>query len=49
MLQPKRDKWRKEHRYDDEKKRYRFEGDDDDRGDSRCKRRGGFDLFDIFD
>ena len=43
------DKWRNEHRYDDEKKRYRYDGDDDDRGDSRRKRRGGFDLFDIFD
>ncbi len=42
------DKWRKEHPYDEQDKRYRYEGDDDYRGDRR-KRRKGFDLFDIFD
>jgi Zn-finger nucleic acid-binding protein len=44
--------WRKGHKYDDEKKRYRYDGDDDDddrHGHGRRKRRGGFDLFDIFD
>lgn len=43
------DKWRNEHPYDEQKKRYRYEGDDDDHRGERRKRRGGFDLFDIFD
>ena len=46
------DKWRSEHKYDEKSKRYRYDGDDDDddyRRDGRRKRRGGFDLFDIFD
>ena len=45
------DKWRSEHKYDEKNKRYRYDGDDDDddRRDGRRKRRGGFDLFDIFD
>lgn len=47
------DEWKRSHKYDDDKKRYRYDGDDDDdryeHRDGRRKRRGGFDLFDIFD
>ena len=45
------DEWKRGHKYDDERKRYRYEGDDDFDDDRRHhrKRRGGFDLFDIFD
>lgn len=41
---------RSEHRYDDREKRYRYDGDDDDDDRRRGrKRRGGFDLSDLFD
>jgi len=44
------DAWKRNHKYDDERKRYRYDGDDDDDDyRRRRKRRGGFDLFDIFD
>jgi hypothetical protein len=45
------DGWKRDHKYDESQKRYRYDGDDDDdhRRDGRRKRRGGFDLFDIFD
>ena len=43
------DQWRKQHPYDQQRQRHRYEGDDDDDYRSRKKRRGGFDLFDIFD
>jgi Zn-finger nucleic acid-binding protein len=44
------DAWKRNHRYDSERKRYRYDGDDDDDDyRDRRKRRGGFDLFDIFD
>jgi Zn-finger nucleic acid-binding protein len=45
------DGWKRDHKYDEGQKRYRYDGDDDDdhRRDGRRKRRGGFDLFDIFD
>lgn len=46
------DEWKRTHRYDDDRKRYRYDGDDDYDDDDkyrRRKRRGGFDLFDIFD
>jgi Zn-finger nucleic acid-binding protein len=42
------DRWKREHRYDDSEKRYRYDGDDDDDY-RRGRRRRGFDLFDIFD
>jgi Zn-finger nucleic acid-binding protein len=44
--------WKRSHRYDDERKRYRYEGDDDFDDDDRRgrrKRRDGFDFFDFFD
>lgn len=45
------DQWKQSHKYDDQKRRYRYDGDDDDDDykHGRRKRRGGFDLFDIFD
>ena len=44
------DSWKKSHKYDEERKRYRYDGDDDDDDYRRGRRRrGGFDLFDIFD
>jgi Zn-finger nucleic acid-binding protein len=43
------DDWKRSHKYDDERKRYRYDGDDDDDRSRHRKRRGGFDLFDIFD
>ena len=47
------DSWKRNHKYDEGQKRYRYDGDDDDDDhryrDGRRKRRGGFDLFDIFD
>jgi Zn-finger nucleic acid-binding protein len=44
------DDWKRNHRYDNEQKRYRYDGDDDDDDHrDRRRRRGGFDLFDIFD
>ena len=46
------DEWKRTHKYDDDRKRYRYDGDDDYDDDDkyrRRKRRGGFDLFDIFD
>jgi uncharacterized protein len=44
------DGWKRNHKYDDERKRYRYDGDDDDDDHRRGRRRrGGFDLFDIFD
>jgi uncharacterized protein len=42
------DQWKKTHQYDNETRRYRYDDDDDDYKRNR-KRRGGFDLFDIFD
>lgn len=40
--------WRKRHPYDERERRHRYDDDDyEDRG--RRKKRGGFDLFDIFD
>ena len=41
------DQWRKQHPYDQHKQRHRYDGEDDHR--RGRKRRGGFDLFDIFD
>ncbi len=43
------DSWKKSRKYDDDRKRYRYDGDEDDDDRGRRKRRGGFDLFDIFD
>jgi hypothetical protein len=43
------DDWKRNHKYDDDRKRYRYDGDDDEDDRGRRKRRGGFDLFDIFD
>ena len=44
------DAWKRNHKYDNERKRYRYDGDDDDdHHRDRRRRRGGFDLFDIFD
>jgi Zn-finger nucleic acid-binding protein len=43
------DDWKRSHKYDDERQRYRYDGDDDDDRGRHRKRRGGFDLFDIFD
>jgi len=43
------DAWKQNHKYDNERKRYRYDGDDDDDYRDRRKRRGSFDLFDIFD
>lgn len=46
------DGWKRTHAYDNERKRYRYDGDDDwddDDRRGRRKRRGGFDFFDLFD
>lgn len=50
------DGWKQSHKYDKDKQRYRYDGDDDHDDDDdkhsrhgRRKRRRGFDLFDIFD
>jgi Zn-finger nucleic acid-binding protein len=43
------DQWKRSHKYDEQKRRYRYDDDDDDEGHRRGRRRGGFDLFDIFD
>jgi Zn-finger nucleic acid-binding protein len=43
------DQWRNQHPYDQQKQRHRYDGDDDDDHRRGRKRRGGFDLFDIFD
>jgi uncharacterized protein len=43
------DQWRRSHPYDDQKKRHRYDDDDDDDRYRGKRRRGGFDLFDIFD
>lgn len=45
------DGWKAGHKYDEAKKRYRYDGDEegDDHHGRRGRRRRGFDLFDIFD
>lgn len=44
------DDWKKKHKYDHDKKRYRYDGDDDDGDDhhGRRGRRGRFSLLDLF-
>ena len=44
------EQWRRQHPWDEQKQRHRYEDDDDDDDYRRGRRRrGGFDLFDIFD
>ncbi len=43
------EQWRKQHPWDEQKQRHRYDDDDDDDYRRGRRRRGGFDLFDIFD